>query len=449
MSQTVFPKDFMWGAACSAMQLEGGRHEGGKTDNIREHAFYDPATSNKYEDHFPPDIGADFYHKYPEDIKLMKELGIKTFRFTIAWARICPDKSCTPNQAGIDYYSSMIDMLIENGIMPFFDLLHSDLPQWVFEEGGFPSEKFIEYFSRYAEICFREFGSRVPYWCTVNEPKLIVYGAYAHAHGTPYLWDKALAMKATKNMILAHFEAVKILRKICPNAKIGSIHNAGACYPVSDDPADISAAKLHSEMQHLFLSPMMTGRYPDLVLQSDLAEYIHEDDIRQISEAFIPMDFYGINYYCPSFIQAEENTKKKGPYQHGLPVDAYGFTTYAPGLFDTLQDMNLHYPGKEVLITENGYTYKRNLPDFSVTGSLHDIERIDYIRQHVEQCERAVQAGIDLTGYFYWSIMDCWEGSMGYGYPMGLIAVNFETLERVPRESFYYYQKLIREKTAE
>ncbi len=187
----------MWGASCSAMQLEGGRHEGGKNDNIREHAFYDLATSSRFQDHFPPDTGADFYHKYPEDIKLMKELGINTFRFSISWARICPDKSCVPNIAGIDYYNDMINTLINNGITPFFDLIHSDLPQWVLEEGGFPGEKFFGYYTKYAEICFREFGDRVKYWSTVNEPKLSVYGAYVHGHGTPYLFDKHLAMKAT------------------------------------------------------------------------------------------------------------------------------------------------------------------------------------------------------------------------------------------------------------
>ena len=190
MSTEKFPKDFIGGAACSAMQLEGGMLEGGKTENIREHAFYDKKTKHYFQDNIPPDVGADFYHRYPEDIKILKELGVDSFRFSIAWARICPDSTDTPNQEGIDYYNKVIDTLIENNITPFFDLYHSDLPQWVLDEGGTVADGFIDHFVNYARICFENFGDRIKFWSTVNEPKLTVYGPYAHAHGAPYICDK-------------------------------------------------------------------------------------------------------------------------------------------------------------------------------------------------------------------------------------------------------------------
>ena len=451
MEKYSFPKDFLWGASCSAFQLEGAPLADGKTYNIREACFHSPEYNKKFQDQWGPDLGADFYHHYPEDIALFKELGLKAFRFSIAWSRICPDKSCKPNQAGIDYYNNMISELLKAGITPFFDLLHSDLPQWVYEEGGFADPKFIDYFTKYAEICFREFGDRVAYFSTVNEPKMSVYGAYAQARGVPYLKDMGLAMQATTNMILAHFNAVRLCRELCPNAKIGSVHNSGMTYPITNHPDDVARSEYLMQRQQIFLYPMMHGVYPELILTGEEGPYITEQMKAEIKKNFIPADFYGINYYCPGHVESPEHkAQRTTPFDSGKKKDAYGFENDPNGLKDLSRYLAKWYGDTPCLITENGYTTRRPVDashpaTFDVENTLHDPERIDYIRGHLHVCSDIIQSGFPLKGYFYWSVMDCWESTMGYGYPMGLIAVHFPTLERKPRDSFYYYQKVIQD----
>jgi len=441
----VFPEDFMWGAACSAFQLEGASYIDGKTANIEEQAFEDPERKFKFQDDRTPYVSADFYHKYPQDIALMREMGIKSFRFSIAWARICPDVSGIPNRAGIDYYNRVIDELIAQGITPMFDLFHSDLPYWVIEEGGTCDERFVEWFVHYATICFREFGDRVKLWNTVNEPKLTIYGPYSFARSAPYIRDEALALKSTHNMLIAHFRCVKILHEMWPDAQIGAVNNAGKCYSMSFEAEHIEAADRHGAMQLLFLDPMLLGTYPKEALEYEgVGKYISEEMVAQLKSEFVPMDFYGINCYCPMFIRAG-GTSADGTtyYKPDVPCDEYGFHTYAPAMFDLLMDLKDRYGDVPVYITENGYTCRRNVETMEVENDLNDTARINYIREHLRAARRAIRAGVNLKGYYYWSVMDCWEGSMGYGYPMGLIAVNFDTLERTPRDSFYYYQTVI------
>lgn len=444
-SRFIFPEDFVWGAACSAFQLEGATYTDGKTANTYDQAFEDPERKSKFQDDRSPYIGADFYHRYPQDIAMFQELGIKSFRFSIAWTRICPDVSGEPNQAGIDFYNKVIDELIAHGITPMFDLFHSDLPYWVIEEGGICDEKFVEWFTHYAEICFREFGARVKLWNTVNEPKLSVYGPYSFARSAPYIRDEGLALKATHNMLIAHFRCVKMLHEMWPDAQIGAVNNAGKCYSLSFREEDIEAAERHGAMQLLFLDPMLLGRYPQEALDyENVGKHISEEMIAQVKEEFVPMDFYGINYYCPMFIRPGDSSVVGTTYaEPDVPKDAYGFHTYAPGMFDLLMDLQQRYGDVPVYITENGYTCRRNVATMEVENDLNDTARINYIREHLRAARRAIRAGVNLKGYYYWSVMDCWEGTMGYGYPMGLIAVNFDTLERTPRDSYHYYRTVI------
>lgn len=446
MSVFIFPNNFVWGAACSAFQLEGAMLEDGRTMNVKEHAFYHPDTCDLFEDRRPPNVGADFFHKYREDLKLFKEMGLKSFRFSISWSRIFPDITCTANQKAIDYYDDLINTMISFGIEPFFDLWHGDLPQWLLENGGIISDGFVDWFVSYAKLCFEKFGDRVKLWSTVNEPKLNVYGVYAHAHGAPYLEDVGLAMKATHNVLIAHFRIVKMLHEMWPDARIGSVHNTGYCYSMSFNQADIDAAERHHAMQLLFLDPMILGHYPDEVLDyKEISEYITKESIKELADEFSPMDFYGVNYYSANFIKSGDSTSYGTTwFETELPKDAYGFTSYPAGLFDSLTFLNDRYNGLPVFITENGYTYRReDVFNMDLASYQHDAERINYIREHIRALGRSIKAGVNVQGYFYWSVMDCWESSMGYGYPMGLIGVNFDTLERKPRDSFYYYQKII------
>lgn len=446
MSNYTFPNGFLWGVAGSAFQMEGAMREGGKCLNANEAAFYDPATNGRFEDQRPPDVNCDFYHKYPEDLALFKELGVNTFRFSISWSRIIPAIDAEPCQAGIDYYNNLIDEMLKNNITPFFDLWHSDLPQWVKENGGVASEEFPSWYLRYAEVCLRAFGDRVKYWSTVNEPKLTVYGPYARAVGATDE-EIATAIKATHHMLKAHFGTVKLLRQLWPDAKIGSVHNASEIYCRSFEQKDIDAAKRSWAMQWVFLDPMVLGRYPEeLLTYPGVAKHITEDYRQALTEMFEPMDFCGLNYYCPNHTRAGDKTHfGTASFTTEMPADAYPFTTYPSGLLDLLLNLDDRYDGFAMIITENGYTYRReDVFTMDLEALQHDIDRELYIREHLRSCGRALRAGVNLQGYFYWSAMDCWESSRGYGYPMGIVAVNFDTLERVPRDSFYYYQKVIK-----
>lgn len=471
MSNFAFPENFLWGVAGSAFQMEGAMYEDGKDLNIREVSWLDavrrgavqqpgekelpivdvdwvnPESPAKFRDSRSPEVGCDFYHKYPEDIKLLASLGIKVFRFSIQWGRIISEYNGEPNQAGIDYYNRVINEMIANGITPFMDLWHSDLPRWVLNHGGFPSDEFVSWYSRFAEVCFREFGDRVKYWSTCNEPLLNAFGPYTMGMGIPYIKDFSMGITAAHHMVLAHFEAVRLLRKMWPDARIGSVHNTGRYYCLSFDPKDIEAAERRQASQFLLSDPMILGKYPQELLDYEpFAKYIPQEYIDQVKEKFMPCDFIGLNYYQPGFSRAGDSEfyGTQGIKGINLPTDAYPFRTYANGLYDLLLDLQERYHGLEMIVTENGYTQRReDVFNMDLTPFHQDTARQEYIREHLRACQRAVRAGANLSGYFYWSCMDVWESTMGYGYPMGLVAVNFDTLERVPRESFYYYQKIV------
>lgn len=447
MASFTFPNDFTWGISGSAYQFEGAMLEDGKTESTQEYYFYhQDECPYSYQDTRSPEVKVDFYHHYPDDIKLFRELGATGFRFSFSWPRICPDQSCTPNPKAIAYYNDLIDRLLAAGITPFFDIWHNDIPMWMLSEGGIAGDKFYHYFTTYAKICFENFGDRVKLWSTMNEPKLNVYGVYSHGHAAPFIKDEGLAMKATTNAILAHFECVRMLREMWPDAKIGSVHNYGACYSMSFDEADVAAAERHQSMQLLLLDPMMRGVFPEKVLShEETAKFILPEYREAIQKAFVPMDFYGINYYSPGFIKSGSSTAYGTTwFEAEVPQDAYGFKNYASGLFDSLCGLSDRYPNVPVYVTENGYTYRReDVWNTAIAAFQHDPERINYVREHLRACSRAIRAGVNLKGYYYWSAMDCWESSMGYGYPMGLIGVDLDTLERFPRDSYYYYQKVI------
>ena len=343
-------------------------------------------------------------------------------------------------------YNGLIDAMIGHGITPLLDLWHADLPQWVQDNGGTLSGNFVEWFTRYAEICFREFGDRVKLWSTVNEPLVSVYGAYARTQGESGRSGPELALEAAQNTILAHYESIRILRGLWPDAKIGAVNNSDSSYCFSFAPEDIAAAIRSEAVQLLFAEPMLLGEYPrELLEYPPFAGYIKPEYIEALKEKFIPMDFFGLNYYSSGACRdgdatAYGTTTVPNPW----PKDAYPFSSYPAGLYDLLVRLNERYQGVPILITENGYTSRReDVYNMDLTPFLHDEQRIQYIREHLRSCARAIRAGVNLKGYCYWSAMDCWESSKGYGYPMGLVGVDFDTLKRVPKDSYYYYQKVI------
>ncbi len=439
----TFPKDFMFGAASSAIQIEAGCNEGGKGEDALDHFWQ--LYPEKY-GHANPNLSADFYHKYPEDIKMMKELGLKAFRFSISWSRIYPNgPEGEPCQAGIDYYSDVINKLIEADIIPFFDLWHCDLPYWVIERGGVLNPEFIEWFAKYAETCFKAFGDRIPYWSTVNEPNVNVMGAYAWGVTAPFEKDMQKCILACHNMILAHFKAVRIYRSLGFKGKIGFVNHLQLAYALTLDKKDQEAAERDMGFySNWFNDAMLLGHYPEILMDYPyITDLLPEGYQKDLAENFTPSDFLGINCYSTYIIKYVENGQLDYEEAIGdsLPVDDYGFTVNPQGIYDTLVYAQNRYPGLELIITENGIS-KHKWGNYE--EELEDDYRIDYLREHLRGVSRAISAGVPVTGYFHWSLMDTNElYGGGYKHMFGLIQVRYDTLERVPRKSWYYYKQII------
>ena len=443
-----FPKDFLFGAACSACQIEAGCNEGGKGEDVGEHFF--KIFPEKYFG-ADPNTSADFYHRYPQDIQMMKELGLKTFRFSISWSRVFPEGPDCLEQRGLDYYSDMIDKLKAAGIVPFFDLFHCDLPYWVIERGGILNPEFIGWFETYAKAVFQQLGNKVDYWCTVNEPSINCMASYAYGANAPFHTDMGEAIQACHNMILAHFKAVKAYKDLGCTGKIGAVIHMEPVYAWTIDPKDQAAAdRKQAFYTGWWLDPMMKGHYPEILKDySYIMDKLPEGYQKDLDENFIPNDYIGINYYSPGYARYKDDGELYYETMHNtdLPMDDYGFYFYPEGLFDLGMYLKETYPGKDIFITENGFGKKKwgNLQE-----ELEDDYRIDIIREHLRSMSRAIQAGVPYKGYFHWTIMDTNElYAGGYNYMFGMTQVNYETLERTPRKSWYYYQNVIKQGTVE
>ena len=440
-----FPKDFMFGAASSAVQIEAGVGEGGKGEDVLDH--YWKLRPSQFGD-ADPAKAADFYHRYPEDIKLMKELGLKAFRFSISWSRIYPNgPEGEPNQAGIDYYYDMIDKLIEAGITPFFDLWHCDLPYWVIERGGLLTRDFIDWFAKYARTCFEAFGDRVKYWSTINEPNVNVLAAYAWGTTAPFEKDLDKALIAVHIANLAHFEAVRIYKSMNLGGKIGFVVDMLMSYGLTPNQEDQDAAeRFFCWYTHLFTDPMALGHYPDALMPYDtITGRLPEGFAEEIKEKFVPMDYIGINYYSTTVQKYEKNDHLDYKWAtQDVPKDDYGFNINPQGIYDTIMYCWKKYPGMELIITENGISKAKT---GNYEEEVDDGYRINHLREHLRGVSRAISAGAPVTGYFHWSIMDTNELYVkGYSHMFGLIQIRFDkpTLDRVPRKSFYYYQSIIK-----
>ncbi len=438
----TFPKDFLFGAASSAVQIEAGVNEGGKGEDVLDHFW--PLRKEQY-GNADPSLAADFYHRYREDIALMKELGLKSFRFSISWSRIYPNGPEEVCQAGLDYYSDVIDALREADIVPFFDLWHCDLPYWALERGGVLNPEFIEWFAIYAETCFKEFGDRVPYWSTINEPNVNVMAAYAWGSTPPFEKDISKCIKACHNAVLAHFKAVRIYKSLGFKGKIGFVNHLQLAYPLTLDKKDQEAAERDMAFySDWFNDAILLGHYPECIMDYPyIKDNLPEGYQKDLDENFIPSDYLGINYYSSYIVAYEKNDvlDYKIATADMLPKDDYGFTINPQGMYDTIMYAKKRYPGTELIITENGLG-KQKWGNYE--EELEDDYRINYMREHLRGVARAIDAGAPVTGYYHWSIMDTNELYVrGYTYMFGLIQVRFDTLERVPRKSYYYYQKII------
>jgi len=434
-----FPADFRWGVSTAAYQIEGAVAEDGRGLSIWD-TFVRGEGRIKNGD--TGDLACDHYHRWPEDIALMAELGIDTYRFSIAWPRVQPTGSGAPNIAGLDFYDRLVDALLARGIRPLPTLFHWDLPQALQDVGGWMNRSTAYRFADYAAAASGRLGDRVRSWITLNEP--IVHLAYGYAFGMHAPGEALMfeAMPVAHHQLLAHGLAVPILRE--NGAEEVLISNN--CTPVraaSEQPADVAAAEVYDAFHNrLFNDPILTGTYPDLSgmgLPSEPA-YIEPGDLEIISTR---IDGLGINYYNPTLITASDLATTGLPFEfreiEGAPTTAFGWPVIPEGLTELLVGLKQRYGDAlpPITIIENACS---TTDEPGADGTVHDAARIDYLYAHICALRGAMDAGVDVRGYLTWSLLDNFEWAEGYDQRFGLVRTDFQTLERTPKDSYYWFQ---------
>ncbi|SIM45419.1 GH1 family beta-glucosidase [Micromonospora cremea] len=430
-----FPLDFGWGAATSAYQIEGAAKEDGRGESVWDTFSRTPGRTRNGD---TGDVAADHYHRYVEDLDLMRDLGLRSYRFSISWPRIQPDGSGAPNQRGLDFYRRLLDGLHERGIAPMATLFHWDLPQALQDAGGWESRDTANRFADYADAVFRALGDRVPVWLTINEPKTVVQNGYLGGHHAPGRQDPDAAYLVAHHLQLAHGLAVRALRAAGGTGRIGPALNLHPCYPADDSPEAAAAARLYDGYENrLYLDSLLKGSYPQDVLadlgpQSRMVRGIRDGDLAVISS---PVDLLAVQYYTPIYVTADGGTEHRWPTS-----EAEWQQIYPDGMYDILTRVTREYGPIPLTVTENGLP----TPDaLAADGSVDDAGRISFLRDHLAAAHRAIAAGVPLESFHVWSLLDNFEWAEGYDQRWGLVYVDYPTQRRVLKSSAHWYRSVI------
>ncbi len=451
-----FPAGFLWGSATASYQVEGAWNEDGRTPSIWD-TFARRAGAVRNAD--TGDIAADHYHRYVEDVALMAELGLGAYRFSLSWPRIQPGGRGPANPAGLAFYDRLVDELLGKGITPVVTAYHWDLPQELEDNGGWTNRDTANRFAEYVAMASVCLGDRVSTWTTLNEPWCSAFLGYASGVHAPGRQEPEAALRAVHHLLLAHGKAVDVLRQHVTQAQTSlvlNLHSIRPAHPGTED--DAAATKIDGIANRIFLDPVLNGRYPEDVLTNtehivDWSTLVHDGDLAQISR---PIDALGVNYYTPTLVAARE------PGAPGVRQDGHGngagspwvgaddvdflqppgertmmqWTVDATGLHDVLHRVSREHPDLPLIIAENGAAYDDYLDP---TGRIRDTERIDYLHSHLTEVHRAIAEGVDVRGYFVWSLLDNFEWSYGYSRRFGIVYVDFATQRRWPKDSARWY----------
>ena len=433
-----FPPGFRWGVATAATQIEGAAKEDGRGESIWDHFAGTAGTAGNIEDGTTPDVAVDHYHRFEEDIALMKELGVTDYRFSIAWTRILPDGTGRIEERGLQFYDRLVYALLEAGITPWVTLYHWDLPQKLEDQGGWTSRETAYAFAKYVDIVTQRLGDRVKHWFTLNEPwcsAILGYSQGVHAPGRKSLSE---GLQAAHHLLLAHGMAVPIIRKNSKGAKVGIVLNVQPVYPVDSDIKNRQAAsRFDGSYNRWFLDPLYGRDYPEdmLTLYGNAAPPVEENDMKIIAAK---TDFLGVNYYFPQIIRDGLGNEPLMGDHVALPGVAstdmgWMWMVYPRSLYDLLQRLQKNYPIPAIYITENGAAY----PDtVSADGQVHDPKRELYIKKHLAAILRAIADGIPVKGYFVWSLIDNWEWDRGNSTRFGIVYVDYaRQLKRIIKDS--------------
>ena len=449
LAAITFPDDFIWGAATASYQIEGAAREDGRGPSIWD--TFSRTPGKVYNGH-TGDVACDHYHRYVDDVALMADLGLASYRFSIAWPRIQPDGTGPVNVKGLDFYDRLTDELLGKGIDPVVTLYHWDLPQTLEDLGGWANRLTAEAFAEYAQIVHARLGDRVKTWTTLNEPWCSAYLGYGSGVHAPGKQDPAAVFAAVHHLLLGHGLAARALRSAGAQS-ISITLNPNVALPVDPTSAsDQEAVRIIDGLSNrLFLDPLFKGQYPADMLEhmsrfTDLS-YIADGDLATINA---PIDVLGINFYQPAYVSAKPGApaSPEQPGSEGIafhapdgPVTDMNWRIEPSALTGLLKRINDDYPGVPLLITENGAAYPE-VP--SADGEVHDARRVDYLDGHLRACHDALAAGVDLRGYFVWSLMDNFEWAEGYRKRFGVVHVDYTTQKRTLKDSAKWYREVIR-----
>jgi len=437
---STFPRDFLWGAATSAYQVEGSPLADGAGPSIWERFC---GTPGMIRDGDTGQVACDHYRRWKEDVALMKHLGLQSYRFSIAWSRVFPEGKGRINAAGLGFYDRLVDELLENGIQPLVTLFHWDLPAALDDRGGWLNPDSALWFADYASAVYAKLDGRVRRWATLNEPWVVTDGGYLHGALAPGHRNRFEAPIASHNLMRAHGAAVQAYRAVGKH-EIGLVVNLEPKYRASDSPEDIAAtARAEAYMNRQYLDPAILGSYP-----AELREVFGEawpewpaadfDLIRQ------KLDFIGVNYYTRNVTRADANS---WPLRAGMvkqPRATYtdvGWEVYPQGLTDTLLWVKQRYGDLPLYVTENGAAFFD--PPTAEGGVVRDPLRVDYLGKHIRAVHAAIEAGANVRGYYCWSLLDNFEWALGYSKRFGIVHVDYATLERTPKDSAKYYASVV------
>jgi beta-glucosidase len=434
----AFPADFLWGTATASYQVEGATTLDGRSESVWDRFA---ATPGKVRNGDNGDIACDFYHRFPEDIALMRELGIDVFRFSIAWPRVIPGGRGAVNEAGLDFYDRLVDELLANGIKPVPTLFHWDTPQVLEDEGGWAVRSTAELFVDYVDAVAARLGDRIDSWITHNEPWCVSWLGYGYGIHAPGRTSHADAIAVSHHLLLSHGWAVDALRRTVPDAEIGISLNLAHVDAESDSPADLAAARqVDGHGNRWFLDPLFRGAYPEDMLEVFAASPppVRDGDLEAISTS---IDFLGVNNYFRHVVRAgADGAEPELVHVAGAEYTDTGWEVYPEGLYQLLVRVSDDYAPAAIYITESGAAFG----DVRVhDGRIHDPERQSFIAANIDAVGRAIDDGVPVRGYFVWSLLDNFEWAEGYAKRFGLVFVDYPTLERIPKDSFDWYREHI------
>ena len=444
MQKLTFPEGFLWGTATSSYQIEGAYNEDGKGLCNWDVFSHIPG---KIKDGTNGDIACDHYHRYKEDIRLMKELGYKAYRFSVSWPRVFPEGKGKLNEKGLDFYKRLVDELLKNDIVPFLTIYHWDIPYVLEKKGGWYKRDTAFYLADYAETLINSLKDKVKFWITLNEPIVNYFLAHVLGDHAPGHKKMIKSLIIPHNLLLSHGLILERARAISSGLKVGITNAFIKAYPATNDEGDILATeKAKNYMYRLFMDPIYKGKYPEnfeknILFKFKVGKYL-EDDLKRISQK---TDFLGVNYYTRLLVKKSSNPivpfmpiRAKYP---GIKNTDMGWEVYPEGLYDLLMDIKKDYDSPTIYITENGAAYK----DEVVNDEVIDDDRLDYIKKHIAVLKRAIDDGVDLRGYFVWSFMDNFEWTEGLSKRFGLVYIDYPTQKRIVKKSGYWYGEVAKQ----